>query len=124
MRKIVLFSALVLLRWGMAYAETGNDAIYAWTDGSSTCYQLSAIPKVIYESGVAVLYVNGAEELRLDLTGGAQLKIVFGIYQETPTDVETASLPQVQQVGKHIKGGKLVIVRDGKQYDAHGKRIR
>lgn len=123
MKRIVLFFACALLGWSMAYAEeVENDAIYAWVEGSSTCYQLSAMPKVTYDEGAAVLSLNGAEELRLALTDGAQLKITFGVYQKT--DFNEIPMSTVQQVGKYIIGGRLIIVRDGKQFDAQGKQIK
>lgn len=48
------------------------------------------------------------------------------VYQETPTDIEQTGQDgqtnsPVQQVGKYIRGGQLIIVRDGVCYDAHGR---
>lgn len=109
----------------VAAGET--DAIYIWVDGTSTCYRLTDMPKVTYEGTEAILSVNGTEQLRLDL-GEKHLVITYGVYQETPTDVEQTELgaqtnSPVRQVGKYIRGGQLIIVKDGVMYDANG-RIR
>lgn len=109
----------------VAAGET--DAVYVWVDGTSTCYRLTDMPKVTYEGTEAVLSINGIEQLRLDL-GEKRLVITYGVYQETPTDVEqteqdTQTNTPVRQAGKYICGGQLIIVKDAVMYDAHG-RIR
>ena len=83
------------------------------------------MPKVTYEGTEAILSVNGTEQLRLDL-GEKHLVITYGVYQETPTDIEQTGQDgqtnsPVRQVGKYIRGGQLIIVRDGVCYDAHGR---
>lgn len=109
----------------VAAGET--DAVYVWVDGTSTCYRLTDMPKVTYEGTEAILSVNGTEQLRLDL-GEKHLVITYGVYQETPTSVEQTGQgaqtnTPVQQVGKYIRGGQLIIVRDGVRYDIHGRRL-
>ena len=111
-----------------AYAEEPEVmGIYAWADGDSTCYKLSEMPKVTYDEGAAVLTICGKEQLRVQLTDGAQLKITYGVYIDEPTAIEgTEQRPvqAVQQNGKYIRGGRLVIIKDGKMYDANGVKIQ
>lgn len=118
--KKLLFLCSLLVAMCVQAQETVHNAIYAWVDGASTCYRLSDMPKVSYEGQMAVLTINGKEQLRLDL-GEKELKITYGEYIETA--VEETTTP-VQQVGKYIRGGQLIIVRDGVQYDIHGRVVR
>ena len=120
-----LFSLLAVFSFQVpTVAAEEADAIYAWVDGASTCYRLTDMPKVTYQGTEAVLSINGVEQLRLDL-GEKQLVITYGVYQSGPsTDIEQ---PQpdtpVRQVGKYIRGGQLIIVRDGVMYDALGRPL-
>ena len=118
MKKLFLLCSLLVAMCVQAQ-ETVRNAVYAWVDGASTCYRLSDMPKVSYEGQFAVLTINGEEQLRLDL-GEKELKLTYGEYMETA--IEDATTP-VEQVGKYIRGGQLIIVRDGVQYDALGRRI-
>lgn len=103
----------------------GNDAIYAWVNGTSTCYQLDAMPNVSYltENGTkyAVLKVNSQEALRLALIDDAKLTITYGVYDQTAIDEVKDS--KVSKNGKFIKGGRLVIVKNGRMYETNGIEI-
>ena len=125
-----LFSLLAVFSFQVpTVAAEEADAIYAWVDGASTCYRLTDMPKVTYQGTEAVLSINGVEQLRLDL-GEKQLVITYGVYQSGPsTDIEPAEqgaqtdTQTVRQVGKYIRGGQLIIVRDGVMYDALGRTL-
>ena len=118
MRKLLLLCSLLAVM-SLQAQETVRNAIYAWVDGASTCYRLSDMPCVSYDGQTAILTIHGEEQLRLDL-GEKELKITYGEYVETA--IEETTTP-VEQVGKYIRGGQLIIVRDGVQYDALGRRI-
>lgn len=118
MKKLfVVFSLLAVM--SLHAQEAVRNAVYAWVDGSSTCYRLSEMPKVTYEGQIAILSIRGEEQLRVDL-GEKELILTFGEYQTTAVDETTAP---VEQVGKYIRGGQLIIVRDGVQYDVTGRII-
>ena len=118
MKKLFLLCSLLVAMCVQAQ-ETARDAVYAWLDGASTCYRLSDMPTVSYEGQFAVLTIHGEEQLRLNLDD-KELMLTFGVYVETA--VEETTTP-VEQVGKYIRGGQLIIVRDGVQYDVHGRKI-
>ena len=123
---VFLFSLVAVFSFRVqTVAAEEADAIYAWVDGASTCYRLTDMPKVTYQGTEAVLSVNGTEQLRLDL-GEKNLVITYGVYQSGPsTDVEQTEqdAQTVRKVGKYIRGGHLIIVRDGVMYDAHGRLL-
>ena len=132
--KKLLLSVMAMLCMVVAKAdETAANAILVWVDGSSTCYKLESMPQVTYSEGAAVLTLQGKStpELTLPLDNGAKLEITYGEYKETTAieELEVAT-PQntktdtVRRVGKYISGGKLIIVRDGHQYDVSGKLIK
>lgn len=125
--KRMLPAALLLASCATAHAgqtAAGNDAIYAWVGGTSTCYKLESAPKVTYADGAAVLTVDGKAVLTLPLTDGAQLKITYGEYRQ-PTAVTTVGQPAaVSQSGKYIIGGRLVIVKGDKWYDINGRELK
>lgn len=123
-KKLLLFAILVLGTSFVDAKSTENDAIFVWVDGSSICYQLSAMPKVTYEDNAAVLFINGIETLRLTLTDSKQLKITYGVYSTTSIDGENINLKRVNQVGKYIMGGKLIIANGGILFDAQGNQIK
>jgi len=104
-----------------------KDAVYCWVNGSSTCYRLSDQPMVTYAKDAAVLSIGGVEQLRLPMADISQLTITYGEYQDTPSDNEqvkaTSETMPVEKVGKYIRGGRLVIVKDGKMFDAEGRVI-
>ncbi|MBQ0116164.1 MAG: hypothetical protein KBT10_09910 [Bacteroidales bacterium] len=82
------------------------------------------MPKVTYVDNIAVLTINGEDEvLMLELKDGAKLITTFGIYEPSTglTDVE---IQPVKKSGKYIIGGKLIIVKDGMQFDIQGNRIK
>ncbi len=126
MRKLLLFIASVfVLSIGAVQAEEA-DAVFFWANGSSTCYQLSQMPVISYDNGAAVLTIDGIEQLRVDAESLEDLTITYGIYQApTPTDIKskTAEDIKVHKVGKYIIGGRLVIVKDGQQFDAEGRKL-
>ena len=125
MRKI-LFTVLTLFLCTYIHAEE-KDAIYVWVDGESTCYKLESMPKITYGNGTATLTLSGktTPELTLPITDDNSLKVTFGVYKEPETTqingVTTTS--KVVQNGKYISGGKLIIVKDGKKYDANGRQL-
>lgn len=130
--KKILFLAMLMLGVGVVHAEIAkagktDEAVFVWLNGSSTCYRLSEMPVVSYESGAAVLTIRGVEQLRVPAESIGQLTITYGIYQPpTPTSVEPNASADavVHQVGKYIIGGQLIIVKDGVQYDVHGRLIK
>lgn len=71
----------------------------------------------------------GACRAYFDVLQGAQavprnvrMRIVAG--KETTTDVVTVSGDRLEVSGKFIENGQLIIIRDGKMYNAQGMRIR
>ena len=124
--KKLLLSALTLFLCTSIRAEE-TDAIYVWVDGESTCYKLESMPKITYSNGTAILTLSGktTPELTLPITDDSSLKVTFGVYKEPETTqingVTTTS--KVVQNGKYISGGKLIIVKDGKKYDANGRQL-
>ena len=104
-----------------------TDAIFVWVDGESTCYKLESMPKITYGNGTAILTLSGktTPELTIPITDNNNLKITYGVYQEpTTTSVNgITATSKVVQNGKYISGGRLIIVKDGKKYDASGKEI-
>lgn len=126
--KKLLTTFLALLCLAINASEPGNDAIYAWVDGSCTCYKLEAMPKVKYLQDKAILSIDGKNVLELEITETSKLRITFGFYDETldPTGVQTleSSLKPVNKQGKYIKGGKLFVVKNGKLYDINGIEIK
>ena len=125
MRKILL-TALTLFFCSYMHAEE-NDAIYVWIDGASTCYKLESMPKITFGNGTAILTLSGktTPELTIPITDNNNLKVTFGVYQDHTTTrmegIKTDS--KVVKNGKYISGGRLIIVKDGKKYDASGKEI-
>lgn len=126
MKKLFLFLASVfVLSIGVAQAEEAN-AVFFWVNGSNTCYQLSKMPVVSYDNGAAVLTIDGIEQLRVPAESLEDLTITYGVYQApTPTDVEstTPDDTKVHKIGKYIIGGRLVIIKDDKQFDAEGRKL-
>ena len=125
MRKILL-TALTLFFCCYIHAEK-TDAIFVWIDGESTCYKLESMPKITYGNGTAILTLSGktTPELTIPITDNNNLKITYGVYQEptTPSVNGITATSKVVQNGKYISGGRLIIVKDGKKYDASGKEI-
>lgn len=121
----VFIASLFVLSIGAAQAKEA-DAVFFWINGSNTCYQLSKMPVVSYDNGAAVLTIDGIEQLRVPAESLEDLTITYGVYQApTPTDVEsmTAENTKVHKVGKYIIGGRLVIIKDDKQFDAEGRKL-
>ena len=126
MRKLILFIASMFVLSISAVQAEEADAVFFWINGSNTCYQLSKMPVVSYDKGAAVLKIDGIEQLRVPAEYLENLIITYGIYQElTPTDIasSTAKYTKVHKVGKYIIGGRLIIVKDGQQFDAEGRKL-
>lgn len=125
MRKLLL-TVLTLFLCTYIHAEE-TDAIYVWVDGESTCYKLESMPKITYSNGTAILTLAGktTPELTIPITDDNSLKVTFGVYKEpTTTQIEGIKTDsKVVKNGKYISGGKLIIVKDGKKYDASGKEV-
>ena len=121
-----LLTVLTLFLCTYIHAEE-TDAIFVWVDGESTCYKLESMPKITYGNGTAILTLSGktTPELTIPITDNNNLKITYGVYQEptTPSVNGITATSKVVQNGKYISGGKLIIVKDGKKYDASGKEI-
>lgn len=128
--------------------------IIATYEGSEVCYRLDDIPQVTYaeEDGVkfAFLTLNGQSTpvAKLALKDGAQLIVTYGEY--VPSSVDASSMLNgnvafgenvssstdassvesnnvvidTQNGRKIIKGGKLIILKDGKQYNSNGTLIK
>ncbi len=129
MKKNGLILTLICLM-GIGSAWGDNEAVYCRVTGSSTCYRLSDQPVITYSDSAAVLTINGVEQLRLPMEDISQLTITYGEYQyvpPVPTDNEQVSgsfeVQPVEKVGKYIRGGRLIIVKDGKMYDAQGREV-
>ena len=122
----------LLFATGIFAQNKTPDAIYVWVDGSEVCYRLDAEPVVRFQDSQAILYVNGLEVLALDLEEIGDLKIVFGQYEEDKDPVgimeigSESSSPntKVSHSGKYIRGGKVIIIKDGKMYDMNGVVIK
>lgn len=123
MKKLFFFLASVfVLSIGAAQAEEA-DAVFFWVNGSNTCYQLSKMPVVSYDNGAAVLTIDGIEQLRVPAESLEDLTITYGVY--APADIKsvTSEDTKVHKVGKYIIGGRLIIVKDGQQFDAEGRKL-
>lgn len=105
--------------------ENAIDGIFAWANGSCTCYHLSDVPKVTCKDGVAILTLGDSDtpQLKIELKDNTALEITFGTYTND-TGVTSADFSKVEKNGKYIKGGRLIIVKDGKQYDINGTLIK
>ncbi|MCQ2342208.1 MAG: hypothetical protein MJZ75_01755 [Paludibacteraceae bacterium] len=128
-RTFILFLVALLGAIGIQAAGRKmniDDAIYMWVNGSSVCYRLSQMPQIKFVDEAFVLLIDGVEQLRVKTSSLEDITMTYGVYQSsTPTDdksVSTTDTP-VQKVGKYITGGRLIIVKDGKQYDAKGHLI-
>lgn len=103
-----------------------DDAIYMWVDGSSVCYRLSQMPQIKFVDEAFVLLIDGVEQLRVKTSSLEDITMTYGVYQSsTPTDEKSVNIADtpVRKVGKYITGGRLIIVKDGKQFDAQGRLI-
>ncbi len=126
MRKLLLFIASAFVLSIGAVQAKEADAVFFWINGSNTCYQLSKMPVVSYDNGAAVLTIDGITQLRVEAESLEDLTLTYGIYQApTPADIESATIEDVKvhKVGKYIIGGRLIIVKDGEQFDAEGRKL-
>lgn len=127
MRKILFATLLLTCFLHVMAADETIDGIFAWVSGSSTCYKLSEMPKVSYSGEYAILTLgeSSTPQLSVKLEEGATLEITYGTYKPSDIhDVTDSHSSKVEKIGKFIRGGKLIIVKDGKQYDANGVEIR
>jgi len=126
MKRVLLILAVAVSSIATAVAAE-KDAVYCWVNGSSTCYRLSDEPVITYAGGAAVLTIDGVEQLRLPMADISQLTITYGEYQNITMDEEqlngSSNVQPVEKVGKYIRGGRLIIVKDGKMYDAQGREV-
>lgn len=120
MKKQLLIAVFSLL--ACISSRAANDAVFVWVDGTTTCYQLTSYPKVTFEGTKAILTLQGESTpvLQLDLVGNAELKVTFGEYD--PSGINTPETP-VTKNGKFIRGGRLIIVKDGRLYTIDGKLV-
>lgn len=128
-RTIILFLFALL---GVIGIQAGgrkmnvDDAIYMWVNGSSVCYRLSQMPQIKFVDETFVLLIDGVEQLRVKTSSLEDITLTYGEYlTSTSTDeksIKTTNTP-VRKVGKYITGGRLIIVKDGKQFDAQGRLI-
>ncbi len=134
MKKILFSFILSVMGLCMAFADESVMGIFATFDGSEVSYKLADVPIVKYDSvgdvQNAVLYLKDVAEpvLRVALTDGVQLTIVYGEYHSS-TDIGNAKPDKAhitEQNGKKIiQGGKLIIIdKDGKMYNAEGIIIK
>jgi len=123
MKKTLLFFSALILSVSAWCADQDIETIYAWVKGQSTCYQLSSMPKVTYQDNTAVLTLAGQSQpsLTVSLEDGGKLMIT--IASSISAIEETYDNQPVQQVDKMIRCGRLIIVKDGVQYDAMGNRL-
>ncbi len=114
---------MFVLSMGAVHAEE-VDAVFFWVKGSNTCYQLNEMPVVSYDNGAAVLTIDGKEQLRVEAESIEDLTITYGVYQR-PTDIQSTTIEdtKVHKVGKYIIGGRLIIVKDGQQFDVEGRKL-
>ena len=121
----ILFTILLAILSGCKILAKERDAIFVWVNGDSCCYKFDSIPTVSFKDKTAVLTQNGNKTpvLTIDLDNTNDLKIMFGIYQETNciNTIQNSSI--VSQNGKYIKGGKLIIIKNGRKYDSKGVLI-
>lgn len=125
-RKTILLLALLLSSVLHVKADEGTvDGVFVWVNGSSTCYKLSDVPKVTYSDGFAILTLGSSSspELKVELKDGNSLEITFGTYSGIK-DIMSDELSKVEKNGKFIRGGRLIIIKDGKQYDVNGTLIK
>lgn len=128
MRKIFLW-VMLMLSIGVTRAEEPIKGIFATYEGASAIYKLEDVPQVTYTtiSGVqyAVLsFENVTDSVQFALADGKTLEITYGEYQPTPTDMESVVSISTDNGQKIIRGGRLLIVKDGKMYDAMGRIVK
>lgn len=122
--KYILFITFSFFMGLSAMAEEKLNGIIAYADGSETCYLLSEMPTVTYDKGNAILTIGGKQVATIKLEGNKTLVVTYGKYVSNSIDEVGVQPSKVTRNGKYIGGGRIVIIgKDGKQYDAAGKRI-
>ena len=113
MKKLLLLMFLALA----ATSGFAQDAIYAWVNGSGTCYQLESMPTVTYatDGGTRIvnLAINGENVLSLPMTEGNDLTITYGTYVSTTLKVNDYGLAtfSCSQPVKFISGATPYTVK-------------
>lgn len=121
----IIMTMLMLVASIVANAE-GRDAIMVYADGVEKTFLLSQAPKIYYNTvdGVktASVTVDGetTPAVSVQLVGDATMKILY--VSTTDIDAIRNNQPLVKD-GKVIKYGKVVILRNGKQYDINGVEL-
>lgn len=116
----------VLLTCSLSHAAD-RDGILVYAEGVETSYLLTQNPRIHYvtENNVKVarIFVDNITEpvVEVQLVGDKTLKIVF----TSTTDIHTMrDNKPLHKNGKLIKYGKVIVIKDGKEYDLNGKRIK
>lgn len=114
--------------WGIVRAENVK-GIMATYEGARTTYAFTETPTVKYvtEEGIqyAQLYVAGSAKpvASFQLAKGKQLLITYAEFE--PSGIDGVAVDKVavtmRNGKKYVRGGRLVIIKDGKQYDVDGK---
>ncbi len=122
------FLIALLLAVTSSVIAANRDAVYIWiTSNNYVCYKLESKPQITYSNGNVNLTIPGRSkpELTLPIPAKSRIKMVFGIYGD-PQDINIPKNQSdtIKQNGKYITGGKLIIVKKGKQYTPSGKRIK
>lgn len=128
MKKISIIAAVLMSSVLNIHANDNTiDGIFAWVNGSNTCYKLSEIPKVTYQGKTAILTLGDSStpELTIELNDETMLEVTYGKYVTSGIeDIPSNSSTKVVKEGKYIRGGQLIIVKDGKQYSINGTEIK
>lgn len=128
MRRLFI-GLLCLLGVGVACAEEGLTGLFATYEGASVCYKLDDVPSISYttiddEQYAVLTFEHNSAVVRFALEEGKTLEIVFGTYQsQTTTDTDSRTHISTENSCKVIRGGKLIILQNGKQYDAMGRLV-
>lgn len=130
MKKIILSVLLSFQALLMSHASTTLNGIIVYAEGQQTCYLFSQMPTVTYnEDGkdtVAQLSLEGnaSPVVSLKLTGESKLVIEYGEVEESSAIKAVSTKQQTGKNGKYIVCGRLVIVKDGKQYNSDGTIVK
>lgn len=133
MKKHAIMFVMAMLSTVMAMAEQVTyQGVFITISGSDTFYKLDDTPKISISDTdggkVAVLTLNGKDEpvLTIPVDGNSDVHITYGTY-EVPeaTSIDTVTPLSIRENNgrKIITGGRLVIIKDGKRYNANGTRV-
>ena len=60
----------------------------------------------------------------IDLRDNPKLIVTYGIYEDTSSSISEITIEKpVAHEGKYIKGGRLIIVKNGHLYDVSGNKL-